>query len=29
MAFGGLYAHLCRVQSTAMAMEEELDRLGK
>jgi ABC-type multidrug transport system fused ATPase/permease subunit len=27
MAFGGLYAHLCRVQSTALAIEEELDGL--
>jgi ATP-binding cassette subfamily B protein/subfamily B ATP-binding cassette protein MsbA len=27
MASGGLYAHLCRVQSTAMAIEEELDGL--
>lgn len=27
MASGGLYSQLCRVQSTALAIEEELDGL--
>ena len=27
MASGGLYAHLCRVQSTALTIEEGMDRL--
>lgn len=28
MALGGLYAHLCRVQSTAVTIEERLEEIG-